>query len=415
MLKLIAFIKNSRNGQPNYSSIKTSVLFHIAWKNFVDRKLRSTLTVLAVVIGVFAIFLLMSFGLGIQDLVKNEVTGSKSLKSIDVTSPNSKIIKLDKKAVKEFSLYPHVQQIGVQYSLPGILELSGGEVDVVAYGLNQQYQSLSSLNLLKGRLLNTSDTNSVIINSSALKNVGIQDIKKAVNKEIKITIPLDRVEAKESQIVKKFKIVGVIESGSGNELFIPSSVYDTAGVPAYDNVKVIADDVYNVAFVRNHIERGGFQTTSLTDTMAEIDNIFKFFNIILVGIGSVGMVVAVLGMFNTLTISLLERTKEIGLMIALGARRIDMRKLFIIEAVLISFIGSTVGVTLAIIAGKIVNLYINIGASKRGVSESFELFSTPLWAIGSIILGTILVGVIVVFIPARRAERINPIDALRRE
>jgi ABC-type antimicrobial peptide transport system permease subunit len=127
------------------------------------------------------------------------------------------------------------------------------------------------------------------------------------------------------------------------------------------------------------------------------------------------MVVAILGMFNTLTIALLERTKEIGLMIALGARRSDMRKLFIFEAILISFIGSVIGVTIAVIAGKLVNLYINIGAAQRGVADSFELFANPPWVIGSIILGTVIIGIVVVYIPARRAERINPIDALRRE
>jgi putative ABC transport system permease protein len=413
MRNILPFRNNK--DQKRYNSIKTSVLFYIAWKNFIDRKLRSFLTVLAVVIGVTAILFLLSFGLGIQELVTQQVVGSKSLKSVDVVSPNSKIIKLDSDAVETVKAYPHVQQVGVQYSFPGIMKYNGGEIDVVAYGLNQQYQSLSSLNLLSGRLLEANDDKAVVVNMSALKSVGIEEPNVALDQKILITVPLERVEAKVNQIAETFTVVGIVESGSGSEIFMPSGIYDTAGVPTYSNMKVVVDDTSNVASVRSHIESSGFQTTSLVDTLTEIDNIFKFFNMILVGIGSVGMVVAILGMFNTLTISLLERTKEIGLMIALGARRSDMRKLFIMEAILISFIGAIFGTIVAILMGQIVNLYVNIGAAQRGVSESFNLFSTPLWSLGMIVLGTIVVGVIVVYVPARRAERINPIDALRRE
>ena len=95
-------------------------------------------------------------------------------------------------------------------------------------------------------------------------------------------------------------------------------------------------------------------------------------------------------MFNTITVSLLERTKEIGLMVALGARRHDMRKLFIIETTLISVIGAAVG-------------------------SSFDLFSNPAWLIAGMVLFMVIIGLIVAYIPSRRAEKINPIDALRHE
>ena len=102
-------------------------------------------------------------------------------------------------------------------------------------------------------------------------------------------------------------------------------------------------------------------------------------------------------------------------MMALGARRSDMRKLFMFEAVLISLAGAIAGIIFAMIGGEAVNAYINSGARGRGVSQSFDLFSTPLWAIGLIIGFTVLVGLLVVYFPARRAEKTNPIDALRRE
>ena len=102
-------------------------------------------------------------------------------------------------------------------------------------------------------------------------------------------------------------------------------------------------------------------------------------------------------------------------MVALGGRRKDMRKLFIFEAALISFVGAVIGITIAFIAGKFVNVIINLNAQSRGVNEWFELFATPIWSVFAIIAATILVGLVVVYLPARRAEKINPIDALRRE
>src|SRR6185369_16117416 len=140
-----------------------------------------------------------------------------------------------------------------------------------------------------------------------------------------------------------------------------------------------------------------------------------FFNIVLAGFGAIGMIVAVLGIFNTLTISLLERTKEIGLMITLGGRNRDMRKLFIFEAVLLSFAGAVIGIICAIIFGQLINLGMNLVSQHRGVTERFQLFANPWWLILGLVTFMLLVGLIVVFIPARRAARINPIDALRRE
>lgn len=411
----LSFFKKPDENRKRYSSIKNSVLLYISIKNLLDRKLRSFLTVFAVVIGVCAIFFLLSFGLGIQSLVTKQVIGNESLKSIDVTPKNSQIIKLDEKAANTMRAYPHVKQVGVQYSFPGIMAYSGGEVDIITYGIDQSYQNSSTFTVKKGRLLQTNDTRSIVINTSAMKTIGISDPAKAINQSVKITVPLDRTGAIARQVSDNFVIVGVIESGAGGELFMPSNVFDIAGVPAYNDAKVVVDNTSNVAATRNLIENGGFQTASLTDTLTEINNIFKYFNLILVGFGSIGMIVAILGMFNSLTISLFERTKEIGLMMVLGARRSDMRKLFVFEAVIISFVGAIAGTVLAIILGKIVNLYINIGASSRGVSQSFDLFATPIWAIVGIILGTVLIGVLVVYFPARRAEHINPIDALRRE
>ena len=127
------------------------------------------------------------------------------------------------------------------------------------------------------------------------------------------------------------------------------------------------------------------------------------------------MLIAIIGMFNTLTISLLERTKEIGLMVALGARAVDMRILFMLEALLLSLVGTILGLLGSFTLGGLVTIAMNLLAKGRGVEEGFALFAHPWWLVLGVFAFMIIVGLAVVYIPARRAERINPIDALRHE
>jgi len=358
---------------------------------------------------------LLSFGIGIQELVTKQVIGDKSLKALEVSSPNSRILQLNDQVINKIRRYPNVDKVGLQYSFPGSIAINGGEVDAVVYGINQDFQSTTSFTLKKGRLLKKEDTRAVVVNLSTLKSIGIKTADKAINKQVKLTIPLNKVQSNKSEISDNFTIVGVIESGAGSEVFTTDSLFTSAGVLNYQQVKVIAKDTKNISTIRKQIESNGFQTTSLVDTLDEINKIFKFFNVILVSFGSVGMIVAVLGMFNTLTISLLERTKEIGLMMALGGRRSDMRKLFIFEALLLSFLGSIIGIAFAIAGGTAVNIFLNSGARGRGVTSNFTVFAYPAWAIFGMLGFTLIVGLLVVYFPARRAETINPIDALRRE
>jgi putative ABC transport system permease protein len=400
---------------PKRESIHLGTLLYIAWRNFTSKKLRSFLTVFGVVIGVSAVYFLLSFGIGMQQLVTTQVVGDQSLKSIDVETPNSKIIALNEEAINAIRTYPHIENVGILYSFPSITSFDGGEIDVVTFGVDLTYQELSVLNLVGGRLLEASDNKAIVMSESALRALGLETPSEAIGKEISVNIPLSGVEAKQEGIKSSFTIVGVIDAGAGNEAYVPSGLFDAAGVPAYSQVKVVVDDVSNVDSARKQIESRGFQTTSLADTLTEIDDIFRFFNIVLVGFGSVGMIVAILGMFNTLTISLLERTKEIGLMLALGARRRDVRMLFIFEAGLISLAGALAGIALAVAGGLAVNIAVNLNAQTRGITAWFELFVFPPWLFFATVFITLIIGLIVVYIPARRAEKINPIEALRRE
>ncbi len=402
-----------------FSSIPLSTLLYIAWKNLVHKKLRASLTILGVVIGIGAIYFLLSFGIGLQRLVTNQVIGNQSLKSVDISTPNSKIIKLDDAAYQKVKNLPHVVRIGASYSYAGSLKTQGSEIDAIVYGVDQNYQQMDNLVAAKGRLLKRDDGQAMVVNRVALQAIGVRDEGKAIGKKVTVRIPLVESSTPTAtdgqEIVKEFTIVGVTDSGTGSEVFIPNYIFQLAGRTIYTNIKLEVDDSSVVPALRKQIESLGFLTTSPSDTVDQINQIFKFFNFVLVGFGAIGMIVAVLGMFNTLTISLLERTREIGLMIALGGRNRDMRKLFIFEAVLLSVIGAALGILLAVIGGFVVDIVMNGFAHHRGVTDHFTLFANPPLLVAGTLGFMLLVGLAVVYFPARRAERINPIDALRRE
>lgn len=395
------------------SSVSWSTIFYLAYRNVMSKKLRSFLTISGVVIGISAIAFLVSFGLGLQLLVQNEVVGDQSIKAIDVNTSNSKIVKLDQDNFTKIQNLAHVEGVGVNYSFSASLQFNGGESDAVIYGVDKTYQDLTSLNLVEGTLIEDEDVNNIVVSLATLQSIGISDASSAVGKEVEVTIPLRNKSESQDEIKNKFKVVGVIDSGADSELFVNRGLFDSAGINEYTQIKAVVDDTDNVEQVRKQIESFGLETVSPIDTLDQINQLFKFFNIILASFGAIGMIVAVLGMFNTLTISLIERTKEIGLMITLGARHFDMRLLFMIEALIQSLIGVSVGILISITAGNVANFFINRGDT--GLNGTINIFSTPAWLVAILVVFMLVIGMVVAYFPARRAEKINPIDALRRE
>ena len=389
----------------------------IALRNLTSKKLRSSLTVFGISIGIGSIYFLLSFGIGLQTLVTNQVIGNQSIKTIDVVTPNSKIITLDDIATERIKSIGDVESIGKSYFYPGGYKISNSESDAIIYGIDDGYESLTYLNLISGKLLSDSNKkDSVLLNSAALESVGLSNKQKEIiGTTLTMTIPLSTVNGKPGKHTQDFVIRGIVDSGSGAEAFIDYSIFRSLGASSLTQLKVGANKVDNVPKIRTQIESFGLETTSPVDTLEQINVIFKYFNLLLVGFGAIGMFIAIIGMFNTLTISLLERTKEIGLMVALGARSVDMRILFMLEALLLSLVGTLTGLIGSLALSSVTTLVMNILAQGRGVQKGFVLFAHPWWLILGVFIFMICVGLAVVYIPARRAERINPIDALRHE
>jgi len=396
------------------SVIKPSILASIAAKNLLDKKLRTLLTMMGIVIGVGAVVFLISLALGLHQVVDQQVLGTKSVNTIDVTSPNSTNILLNDANINKISQFAHVNSVSPAYILPGQINYQGSVADTVVYGTTNQYISLSALSFVSGsKTLKTGSD--AIVDTAFLDLIGQSNSKTAIGKKVEIKTSITDAAGNIKLVKTNLTIVGVINIGAGAEIYMSDQPFIDAGDPTFGQLKVVADGRNDVAVIRQQIAGLGLSTASPLDTLGQINTIFTIFTFVVAGFGGIGMVIAVLGMFNTLTISLLERTSEIGLMITMGARKADIARLMIFEALLLSIFGGTGGIILAWIVGQILNLILTTYAHTNGVIGTIHAFSvTPLLVLASICL-TIIAGLLVAYYPSRRATRINPIDALRYE
>lgn len=398
--------------------MRTRVLFMISLKNLAYKKLRTILTITGVIIGIGAIVFLVSLGLGLQQVVTQRVIGSKSVNTIEVTSSKPQTIRLSADEISRFSKYSHVTEIAKTYSFAGRISFQSSTTDAVIYGADAAYLDLSGFRLVAGKESSVKNESEAIINTSLLKTIGIEDANKVIGQKIGTLIQRDKNQAVnfplDGDFSKELTIISVIDSGASNEVFATDKLFAQAGFRDYSQLKIVVNDRANIPQVRKQIEAQALTTSSPSDTLDQINQVFVLLNVLLAGFGGIGMIIAVLGMFNTLTITLLERTKEIGLLISLGARKKDIRRLFIVEAVVLSLSGAIIGLVAAWSLGLSINT-IAIGlASSRGVKDTFSIFYLPYWLILIVLLFATIVGMVVVAFPARRAARISPVVALRR-
>ena len=158
----------------------------------------------------------------------------------------------------------------------------------------------------------------------------------------------------------------------------------------------------------------GYTALSVSDALRGARNAFIILDIVLSLIGSIALAVSSLGIVNTMVMSILERTREIGIMKAVGAGNDDVRRIFLIEASVIGLLGGLLGIALGWLVGRVVNFGANLYIQSQGGTPG-TLFSLPVWLVASAIAFSIVVSLIAGSYPASRAARLDPIEALRHD
>jgi ABC-type antimicrobial peptide transport system permease subunit len=256
-----------------------------------------------------------------------------------------------------------------------------------------------------------------VVNRPVLQVLGITE-DEAVGKQFKLTMvivgELQESEEKTVSAPIYYTIVGVIPDEDTPMVYVPFMDLRSLGVMRFSQIKVVVDEASSLTKVRSTIEAMGYGTVSVADTVAQIDNLFSSFRIILAIIGLVALSVAALGMFNTLTVSLLERTREVGLMKAMGMKSLEVRELFLTESVIMGFFGGILGLILGICMGKLLSLTLSTFSLVKGVGF-VDVSYVPVSFVFLVVMLSVLIGVLTGYFPARRATKISALNALRYE
>ncbi len=242
---------------------------------------------------------------------------------------------------------------------------------------------------------------------------------KAVNTEIGLSLVLVKnlipnLDSKATTEEVSYKIIGIIDDDSSAFLYIPFSDLYKLAINNLSQIKLFLSSKNDLSKVRKEIETLGFKTSSVVDTVKQIESVFGNVRFVLGLIGLVALVVAALGMFNTLTVSLLERTREIGGMKVMGVVSYEIEDLFLAEAMIMGLAGGFGGLILGFLAGKLISIVVSLIAFSS--QKAFlDLTYLPFSFILFIILLSFFVGLITGLYPAQRAKKISPLNALRYE
>lgn len=398
--------------------MKFSYLLKLAIKNLMTRKLRTTLTVMGIVIGVGFIVFLVSLGFGLQRISTSEIANLDALKVIDVSSGKSKVIKVDDGSLEKFKKLANVTQVEPVASLVGKVAYKKSEVESVVYGKNIEYLKLEDVQLDRGSIYTSNYQKQAIVNKSILNRFGITENEDFIGEEITAKITLEKTneagETVNEDKWEKFKIIGVISDSGSPYIYVPLEVLKELGVDKYSGAKVMVTTKESVDTTKSQIENLGFRVTSLKNTVDQINQFFAIFQLILVAFGAIAVIIAVLGMFNTLTISLLERTREISFMKVMGATKKDVWWLFIVESIIIGGSGALIGVFSSVLISSSLNQTLISLAEKTG-NKPVAIFYTPMGFIMGITAITIFISFITGIYPSVRAMKIDPLETLRYE
>ena len=401
-------------------------LFNLSTRMFKARTSRTLLTVLGMSIGIGAVLFLVSFGYGLQRTLLERITTADSLLTLDVSEAKSSTAGLNRDMLKKLASIPGVQEVDPAFQVTTQGHLDDLSADLVTIGAKTSFLKLGGLKPIMGTLISDNDETGVVISSSIAQVFG-KSPTEMMGKEMTFSffVPVTVNPTSSSELLqgqsslnlsrvdneKKFRIVGIVE-GQDSIVYLEASALESLNIDKYGQVKVKCKSSKDLVAVRTRILELGFLVSSLSETVDQANKIFGMIQLILMLFGFIALAVSAIGMFNTMTITLLERTEEIGIMKSIGASDGMISVMFFMESAIMGFLGGIAGVAIGWLGGAWFNVLINFVAVRFG-GQKVNLFYSPLWFVISIIVFSTIVGFFTGFVPARRASRIDPLDALR--
>lgn len=407
--------------------MKVTDLFDETYSALVANKVRSILTILGIVIGIGSVIAMISIGQGAQGMIESSieslgsnlimvVPGMQRGVGMQVRQGRGSAQTLtiaDAEAIqKELSLVKNVaSEVSGRYQIT----TKGTNTNTSVYGVTSVYAEVKNISVENGSFL-TAQNEKSLSKVAVLGPTTVTDLFGEGVDPVGKTIRIKKID---------FKVIGVLTSkgGSGSfnqddKIFIPlktaqqyltgSGYVGTINAQAYDQETMteLQQEITDLLLARHNITdstQADFSTMNQADIVSAASSVTSTFTMLLGSVAAISLVVGGIGIMNMMLTTVTERTREIGLRKAVGAKRKDINFQFLAESVMLTFLGGVLGVALGWL--------ISLGITKfGGITTSISLTSVLL-AFGV----SAFIGIVFGYYPARRASKFNPIEALRYE
>ena len=397
-------------------------LAQLSTRAFKTNPMRTWLTILGMGVGTGAVVVLVGLGFGLQQIILEQIVFGETLLSLGVSATGAQNLKLTTETVDQFEKNEHVLDAAPLARFPALVTYKGLTGNVFIQGAEPAYLRYAGITASAGNVFtneDSGDSNTVMLSPAVLKLFGIDDPEGFVGEKVKfrILVPAnDGTDAiDEIFIDKEYTVRGITkEEGVLNALVMLPELRSHIGIDEYERIQVRVDTNQFLPVVEEELIAEGYRVTALSKTVEQASKIFQGVQAVLATFGGIALLVSAIGMFNTMTVTLLERTKEIGIMRTIGAAPEDIKWLFVSESIVVGFLGGISGIVMGVALGVIINVMLNLAASQFG-GQSVTLFSFPLNFLVFIALFSAGVGYLTGIFPARRAASLNPLDAIRYE
>ncbi|WP_323638899.1 ABC transporter permease [Pectobacterium polonicum] len=384
-----------------FELLKTSL------KIMLSHKLRTLISMLGIIIGIASVVLVNAINEGSrQEIIKN--ISSFGTNTIDIipgshTNKQNAPAKLNNTHIDILYTQDYVQQLSPIIEISSKIKYQGKEVDIIINGVNEHYDAITGLNVITGEFINSESINhqlQEIIISDRIQKYLFHDDFSPIGEEIIVgNVPC--------------RIIGVIQQAENSRSLTSWMPYTSVatrmlGLPYFSSIKVKVDDKISISFaekeifslLKNHHGIEDFQLLNMDmfKKMAEKVNITVSNQIFRVAI--ISLIVGSIGIMNIMLVSVSERRREIGIRMAVGAKKIDILQQFIIESILICLAGGTVGVISAFAIGEGMKIW-----NSTEIIFDYSSFTTA-------VVCSLAIGFLSGLFPAYRAAKFNPIELL---
>ena len=400
--------------------------FLLAIKNLKKRGIRSWLTVLGVFIGIAAVVSLISLSNGLQTAITGQFSGTLSTDVLVFQNAGTGFGPPGSTAVRKINQ----NDIDIIESVPGVKETIPRLIRMVKFEYNDiatfnyiasipkdqekvdMVNKVANLVIVKGNLLEAGDKGKVVLGDDFIKN---SPYEKEIHVGSSITIQ-----------GKKFEVKGILKRGSSFQInsviLMPEDdlkdilnigdEYDIVAIKIDnpDNAQQIADNIVRkIRKDRNEkVGEEDFTIQTPAQALQAVSTILGVIGIVVTGIAAISLIIGGIGIANTMFTSVLERTREIGVLKAIGAKNSNILSVFLIESGLLGLVGGIAGALFGLGAAY---LLASVASQTLGINFPVTL-SWPL-LLGAIAF-SFFIGLISGIIPAIKASRMNPVEALRK-